>query len=124
MHIEEDRTRMIFKYENNGKINYKIGLSKKDKDGKYLNGYMLCRLPKDASLENKTQIKLIDAWIDFYIKDKITYPYLFINKYEIIESGKVVYERQDVPQDVPQNIKSDYDNLDKGVQLKDSDLPF
>ena len=119
MHIDENRARMIFRYDNNGVASYKIGLSKKDKDGNYINGYMNCRFPKDAVIENKTKMRLIDAWVDFYVKDKITYPYVFINKYEIVEeSGK------EGLQELPKNTKTEYDDLDSGVQLEDSDLPF
>lgn len=120
MHIEEERTRMVFKYTKGDNVFYKVGLSKKDKDGNYINGYMNCKFPKDANIEDKTQIRLIDAWVDFYVKDKITYPYIFINKYEVVESGKWIYEKQDLPK----NTKTEYDDLDSGVQLEDSDLPF
>ncbi len=115
MHIEEERPKMIFKYNNNGTLVYKIGLSKKGKDGNYINGYMSCRFPKDAVIEDKTKIKIHEGWIDFYVKDKITYPYIFINKYEIVE---------DVKKEIPQNIKTDYDNLGSDVQVNDNDLPF
>lgn len=120
MHIEEDRTRIIFKTQNGDNTFYSVGLSKKDKDGNYINGYMSCKFPKDAVIENKTKIKILDGWVDFYVKDKITNPYIFINKYEIIEDGKIVYEKQDIPQ----NVKTDYDDLRSDVQLEDSDLPF
>ena len=118
MHIEEDRVRMIFKQQNGDNVFYSIGLGKKDKDGSYINGYMNCRFPKDAVIENKTKIKILDGWVDFYIKDKITNPYIFINKYEIIEDGKIVYEKEDIPQ----NIKTEYEEND--IELSDSDLPF
>ena len=116
MHIDENRTRMIFKYVNGDITTYKIGLSKKNQDGSYTNGYMNCRFPKDAVLEDKTQIKLIDAWVDFYVKDKITHPYLFINKYEIVESSK--------KQELPKNTKTEYDDAGSDIEIKDDDLPF
>lgn len=118
MHIDEDRTRMIFKYTKDDNAYYKIGLSRKDKDGNYINGYMNCKFPKDANIEDKTKIKIHDAWIDFYIKDKITYTYLFINKYEIVDDAKSEVK------DIPTNAKTEYDDLDSGIQLEDDDLPF
>lgn len=120
MHIQEDRTRMIFKYTNNDATFYKIGLSRKDKDNNYINGYMNCKFKKGVDLENKTQIKIKDAWLDFTIKDKITNVYLFINDFDIVENDKMVYEKKDVPQ----NIKTEYEELDKGIHLEESDLPF
>lgn len=116
MHISEDKPKMIFKYIKDDKEYYSIGLSTKGKDGNYQNGYMNCRFRKDVKLENKTRIKLIDAWVDFYIKDKITYPYIFINKFETIEDEQI--------KDIPQNTKTEYDDLKSDVELEDSDLPF
>ena len=113
MHIAEDRIRMVYKYDNNGVITYKLGLSRKDKDGKYTNGYIPCRFTKDTSLETKTKIKIIDGWLDFYVKEKITYPYIFVNKFEVIED-----------ENLPTNVKTDYDDENSGVKIKDSDLPF
>ena len=114
MHISDDKPKMIFKSVRDDKDYYSIGLSTKGKDGSYQNGYMSCRFRKDVKLENKTRIKLQDAWIDFYVKDKITYPYIFINKFELV----------DEMQDIPQNIKTEYDALDSDIQIDDNDLPF
>ena len=117
MNIETNNPKMIFRKEKDDKVYYSIGLSRKDKDGNYIHGYMMCRFPKDASIPDKTKIFIKEAWIDFYLKDKITNPYIFINKYETIEDGKVVYE------ELPQNSKSEYAE-DSDVQIKDEDLPF
>lgn len=118
MNIETDRTKVVFKNTKDNKEYFSIGLSKKDKDGNYINGYINCRFPKDAKLENKTRIRILEAWLDFYVKDKITYPYIFINKYETIEDGKVIYEIE------PKKTSSEYDNENSDVQIKDEDLPF
>lgn len=114
MHISDEKPKMIFKSVKDDKDYYSIGLSTKGKDGSYQNGYMNCRFRKDVSLDNKTRIRLQDAWIDFYVKDKITYPYIFINKFELV----------DEKQDIPQNIKTEYDALDSDIQIDDNDLPF
>ena len=103
MNIECEKEKMIFRNEKDGKVFYSIGLSKKNQDGKYTSGYMPCRFPKDANIENKTKIKILNAWLDFWVDDKkITHPYIFINKYEILSD------------DIP-NVKSNYS--DDGVQL-------
>lgn len=110
MNIECEKEKMIFSREVNGKIYYSIGLSKKNQDGTYTNGYINCRFPKNASFKNQTKIKIISAWLDFYVDDKnITHSYIFINKYELVA-------------DIPQNIKSKAS--DDGIQLSDEDLPF
>ena len=108
MNIECEKEKMIFRNEKDGKVFYSIGLSKKNQDGKYTSGYMPCRFPKDANIENKTKIKILNAWLDFWLDDKkITHPYIFINKYEILSD------------DIP-NVKSNYS--DDGIQLTDEEI--
>ena len=109
MNIESDKEKTIYRNEVNGKALYSIGLSHKKQDGSWENGYMTCRFPKDADIPNKTKIKIVNAWLDFYTKDKVTHPYIFINKYEIVND------------DLPQNTKSKYSN-DSDVQLTDEDI--
>lgn len=110
MNIECEKEKMIFRNENNGKVFYSIGLSKKNQDGKYTSGYITCRFPKDANIENKTKIKILNAWLDFWVDDKkITHPYIFINKYEITEIGNI-----------PKNVKSERSN--EGIQLNDEEI--
>ena len=108
MNIECEKEKMIFRNEKDGKVFYSIGLSKKNQDGKYISGYMPCRFPKDANIGNKTKIKILNAWLDFWVDDKkITHPYIFISKYEILSD------------DIP-NVKSNYS--DDGVQLTDEEI--
>ena len=108
MNIECEKEKMIFRNEKDGKAYYSIGLSKKNQDGKYTSGYITCRFPKDANIENKTKIKILNAWLDFWVDDKkITHPYIFINKYEILSD------------DIP-NVKSNYS--DDGIQLTDEEI--
>lgn len=114
MHIVSDMPKMIFKNVRDDKEYYSISLSTKGKDGNYQNGYMNCRFRKDVKLENKTRIKIKDAWLDFYLKDNITYTYIFINDFEVVENAV----------ELPKNIKTEYDDLGSGVDLKDDDLPF
>lgn len=114
MNIEDSKAKTIYRREVNGIAFYSIGLSHKKQDGSWENGYMNCRFPKDADIPNKTKVMIVNAWLDFYIKDKITHSYIFINKYEIVQDT----------QDIPQNVKTDYDNIGSDVQLTDEDLPF
>ena len=108
MNIECEKEKMIFRNEKDGKTYYSIGLSKKNQDGTYTSGYITCRFPKDANIENKTKIKILNAWLDFWLDDKkITHPYIFINKYEILSD------------DIP-NVKSNYS--DDGIQLTDEEI--
>ena len=114
MNIEETKPKTIFRNEVNGKVLYSIGISHKKQDGTWENGYMSCRFPKEADIPNKTKILIHNAWLDFYVKDKVTHIYLFVNKYEIVED--------DVK--ISNNNTSEYDNENSDIQLTDEDLPF
>lgn len=123
MNIEDSRAKTIYRNEVNGKILYSMGLSHKKQDGSWENGYINCRFPKDADIPNKTKIMVVNAWLDFYTKDKVTHPYIFVNKYEIIEETK---DKEMTLEEigVPDNYKTEYEEKDNSVQLSDSDLPF
>ena len=115
MNIDTDKEKMIFRTDKDGKTFYQIGLSRKNQDGTYTNGYIGCKFPKTTTLENKTKIKIHEAWLDFYLKEKITVPYIFISKYEIVQDNK-----QETIQDIP-NVKTDYQDT---IVIQDEDLPF
>lgn len=108
MNIECEKEKMIFRNEKDGKVYYSIGLSKKKQDGTYTSGYMPCRFPKNANIPNKAKIKILNAWLDFWVDDKkITRPYIFINKYDMI--------LDDIP-----NMKSEHS--EEGIQLSDEEI--
>ena len=96
MEVISNREEMIFKNENNGNVYYSIGLSKKNQDGSYENGYMNVRFKKDVELDNQTKIKINKAWIDFYVKEKRTYPYIFISEFEKVEDYKNLTTKTEV----------------------------
>ena len=121
MNIECEKPKTIYKYKTkDGKEHYSLGLSKKKQDGSWENGFISCRFKKHANIENKTRILIKAGWVDFYVKDRITYPFIFINLYEEVEEPKP----EDVKTtDIPQNIKTEYSE-DSDIQIKDEDLPF
>ena len=100
MNIVDKNPKMIFRYDGQYGASYSIGLSKKDKEGKYINGYMPCRFKGEADIPNKTSIYIKDAWLSFNVKDGKTYPFVFINEYETVgetieqtkEEGKDPFE--------------------------------
>lgn len=114
MNIQTDKEKLVFRYETtDGKVLYSLGLTRKNKEGNYEHGYISARFPKEADIPNKSKIKIYEAWLDFYLKDKTTNPYIFINKYELIENeSKVVEEKEEKIEE------------SKEVQLDDNDLPF
>ena len=93
MNIENQYPVAIFRFESGENIYYKMGLSNKDKDGNYINGYIPVQFRRGIELENKTKIYLKKAWLTFYLKkenidgvDKnITVPYVFVSEFEKVE---------------------------------------
>ena len=121
MNIDNKFPVMIFKRENEGKTFYSMGLSRKDRDGNYINGYISCRFKNGVSVEDKTKIYLKNAWLDFYLKDKETKPYIFISEFETvgetIEKAKEEVAAKEVPEDP-------FAEFGKEVIINDDDLPF
>lgn len=107
MNLKEIDNKMIFRRDNEYGAFYTLGMSKKLEDGTYENGYIDVRFKKDVELENMTKINVKDAWLTFYLKDnddyKITKPYIFINKFEIVdeanssESNEIEIDMDDLP---------------------------
>ena len=87
MNITSEYETMVFRNEYNGKTFYSLGLSKKDKEGNYTNGYIKAVFKKDVDIPNKTKIKNIKGKLDFYLKDKQTIPYIFVFEYELVENN-------------------------------------
>lgn len=91
MNIETQNPVMVFKKEHNGYVFYSVGLSKKNQDGSYTNGYMPCQFKNGVELANQTKIYIKKAWLTFYLKDiansdkKQTMPYIFISEYSTID---------------------------------------
>ena len=72
MNIVTDRQYMIFRKDNEFGTFYKVGLSKKDMNGNYINGYKDVRFKKGVNLENKTIIYISIGGIK-HMKFKVYY---------------------------------------------------
>lgn len=112
MKISNEYPVMIFKNTYENKDYYSLGLSKKNQDGTYANGYIQCQFRKGVAIENQTNIYIKDAWLSFYLKDNKTMPYVFINECELVA---------DVIKNTDKSVKSV--KQDETV-LTDADLPF
>lgn len=117
MNIQSDRAKTIFKHTKDDKVFYSIGMSKKDVNGNYISGCMSCRFTKGVDIPDKSKILIHKGWVDFYLKDKITYPYLFISEFEIVDEKK-----EEVNEFDAMHTKTDY--KEKEVQIDDNSLPF
>lgn len=112
MKISNEYPVMIFKNTYENKDYYSLGLSKKNQDGTYANGYIQCQFRKGVAIENQTNIYIKDAWLSFYLKDNKTMPYVFINEYELVA---------DVIKNTDKSVKSVKQDE---IVLTDADLPF
>ena len=115
MQVVSNSEEMIFRKDFNDKPIYSMGLSKKDKNGNYVNGYIGVNFKKGTDIKDKTKIKIKDAWLSFYKKDKATIPTIFINDYELVsESSEEI---------VSENSVKTESNFEQ-VEITDDDLPF
>lgn len=119
MKIVSNKDEMIFRKDFNDKPSYSLGLSKKDKEGNYINGFIKVNFKKGTELKNKTKIKIKDAWLDFYKEENKTVATLFINEFDIAEEPKE--EKQDAYSYMKAKVESD---IGQQVKIEDSELPF
>ena len=104
---------------------YSIGLSKKNKNGGYDSGFMSVRFKKGVEITNKTRIKIKDAFLSFNVSDNKTFPYIFINDYEIIsevnpgaeECGKEANPYEEMGNSIKTEVQ-------QTIEITDDDLPF
>jgi hypothetical protein len=130
MNIDNQYPVAIFRFESGENIYYKMGLSNKDKDGNYINGYIPVQFRRGVELENKTKIYLKKAWLTFYLKkenidgvDKnITVPYVFVSEFEKVEEVIAGSKEKDI---VKEETGSDpFKDLGNEIAFTDDDLPF
>lgn len=123
MDFKENYIVMVFCKEFEDKKLYSIGLSKKNKNGSYENGFMSVRFKKDVVVNNKTRIKLKDAWLSFNTNEGKTFPFIFINDFEIIsEANPGKEEKEENPyKDFGNSIKTE---VQETFDIQESDLPF
>ena len=86
MNINHEYAVMVFRRDNEFGTFYKIGLTKKNKDGKYINGYKDIRFKKGVNIPDRTKIYIKKAWLDFYVKDNRTYDYIFCSEFETLDN--------------------------------------
>ena len=116
MKIISDKFEMIFRKDYDGKPSYSLGLSKRKQGGTYENGYIKACFKQGVELQDKTKIKIKDAWLNFNVVEKKTYPFIFINEFETEE------KKEENPfKDFGNSIKTE---VQEQIVIEDSDLPF
>ena len=126
MNIESKQPYTVFRNDYNQYTFYKLGVSKKDAAGKWINGYIRCKFKKDVVLENKTRIYLKKAWLSFDLKEKETIPFIFIAEFETIdetiENSKKNAEKS---AEEPQRTAEDpFKDFGEEIVINPEDLPF
>lgn len=129
MQVISDKAEMVFRTDYNGKPSYSIGLSKKNKEGNYVNGYIRAYFKKGVEINHKSKIKIKDGWVDFYREGNKTIPTVFVNDYELLEDSgnsneNIEEEVNSNPfEEFGNNVKTDFD-VGQQIQIDDEDLPF
>lgn len=75
---------MIFANE----YGYSTGVSRKNQNDEYIKTYIPVNFRKGVTVENKTTIKIKDAWLSLYEKkteDKKKVLYIFVNEFDIVK---------------------------------------
>lgn len=119
MNITNDREIMIFKDE---KEKYSTTISKKNQNGEYENAYFPIQFNKDVELENRTLIKIKNAWLSFYnweYEDKKGTKF-FIK----CSDFEVVAEAQKQPTKEETNPFEEFAKEQEQFTNKDMELPF
>lgn len=127
MEIISNKEEMVFRKDYNGKPSYSLGLSKKDKDGKYINGYVKVNFKKGVELDNKSKIKIKNAWLDFYKDNEKTIPTIFINEFEIIDepAKKVANSCKKVANSCKKDETNPFEEFGQQIEIDmKNDLPF
>ena len=126
MNISNEQAVMIFKREYQGNTFYSLGLSKKNQDNTYTNGYMPCQFKKGVQLEDKTKIYIKKAWLSFYLKDKETKPYIFISEFTTLE--QVIDNSKKTDNEILQQVMKEEPTSDPftefGEEVSGMELPF
>lgn len=120
MNIVTDKQVKVFRRDNEFGTFYSLGISKKNQNGSYEKGYMPCQFKKDVSVENQSMIYIRNAWLSFYLKDKETKPYVFINEFETV--GETI---QKAKEEVKTEVREDpWQEFSNEVEIDESSLPF
>jgi hypothetical protein len=96
MFVLDNYSKMVFRKDNEFGTFYQIGLSKKDRNNNYINGYMQVRFKKGVSVPNMTKIVIKNAFIDFYLdKNNKTVPYIMVLEFETVEEQKQEVKKEE-----------------------------
>lgn len=122
MNIESKQPYTVFRNDYNQYTFYKLGISKKDANGKWINGYIRCKFKKDIELENKTRIYIKKAWLSFDLKEKETIPFVFISEFETV--NEVIDSRKTTASNLQTTADDPFASFGEEIVINPEDLPF
>lgn len=93
---------------------YTLGISSKDKDGNWVNGYIDCQFKKGVNLYNKAKIDITNSFFTVSDYQGKKYNKLFVMEFSVVDSGEV-------PQEAVTPGNDDFLNIPDGI---DEELPF
>lgn len=123
MNISNEHEVTIYKHDGQYGVSYSVGLSKKKQDGSYENGFLPVRFRKDVEIEDKTKLFIKNAWLSFNVKDKKTYPYIFINEYTLLDDA-INPKKDETPKEEKKEENDPYQEFAEETEITDADLPF
>lgn len=125
MKVTSDRTETIYRHDKEDRTIYTMKLVKKNMDGEYENGYILTKFRNGVELDDKSKIKIKDAWLDFYKKDDKTNISLFVNDFDLEDNNTLQKqeEKKEQEENPFANINSK-NGIKQPIPYTDEDLPF
>lgn len=125
MKVTSDRAETIYRHDKEDRTIYTMKLVKKNMDGEYENGYILTKFRNGVELDDKSKIKIKDAWLDFYKKDDKTNISLFVNDFDLEDNNTLQKqeEKKEQEENPFANINSK-NGIKQPIQYTDEDLPF
>lgn len=117
--LTDDRSVTIFRKDkqtsNGGTFaTYCMGISSKDKDGNWINGYLDVAFRKDVSVNNKAKINIKNAFPTVRKYNDKTYITWMITDFDVVDNGEV-------PQPAPHPNDDGFMNIPDGIE---ESLPF
>ena len=91
----------------NGKfMSYSVGVSSKNQNGEWVNGYISCRFKKGVSVPNKAKIKINKGFFVASKSGEKSYTHLMVTDFKVIEGGESSSAAQDADEfmKIPDNI--------------------
>lgn len=119
MEITSNREEVVFRKDFDGRPIYSIGLSRKDKNGEYIKGYITANFKDGVDIPDKSKIKINNAWLSFYKKENTTIPTIFVSDFEIVGELKT----SNPYEEFGETTKTE-SNIGQQIEIQDSDLPF